>query len=71
MGDGVCVYVGGESLLPLHLWVGNPSELQSEPLQSPSLTGQLPVNLHGCLVQHLSEEAGGAGNCGTQRNNRV
>lgn len=56
-----------EGLLPLDLWVGNPTVLQSEALQLPWLTGQLPVHLHGCLVQDLSEETGRTGNYETDR----
>ncbi len=67
VGDGVCVDVCWEGLLPLDIGVGNPMVLQSESLQLPWLTGQLPVHLHGRLVQDLSEETGRTGNCGTDR----
>lgn len=67
VGDGVSVDVCWEGLLPLDLWVGNPTVLQSEALQLPWLTGQLPVHLHGCLVQDLSEETGRTGNYETDR----
>lgn len=59
------VDVSWEGLLPLSIWVGNPVVLQSEALQLPRLAGELPVYLHGRLVQDLSEETGRAGNCGT------
>lgn len=63
----MCVDVCWEGLLSLDVWVGNPAVLQSEALQLPCLTGQLPVHLHGRLVQNCSEETGRAGNCGTDR----
>lgn len=65
----MCVDVGGEGLLPLEFWVGNPAVLQSEALQLARLTGQLPVHLHGCLVQDLGEETGRTGNCRTTEDN--
>lgn len=58
------VDVSWEGLLPLEVWVGNPTVLQSEALQCPWLAGQLPVHLHGSLVQDLREETGRTGNCG-------
>lgn len=61
MGVDVC----REGLLSLDLWVGNPTVFQSKTLQLSWLTGQLPVHLHGCLVQDLSEETGRTGNYGT------
>lgn len=67
MGDGVGVDVSWECLLSMDVWVGDPAVLQSEALQLPRLTGQLPVHLHGRLVQDLSEETGRTGNCGTDR----
>lgn len=60
------VDVSWEGLLPMDVWVGNPAVLQSEALQPPWFTGQLPVHLHGRLVQDLSEETGRTGNCGTE-----
>lgn len=59
------VDVSWESLLPLDVRVRNPPVLQPEALQLPGFTGQLPVHLHGRLVQHLCEETGRTGNCGT------
>lgn len=71
VGDGVGVDVCWEGFLSLELCVGNPVVLQSEALQLPRLTGQLPVHLHGCLIQDLCEETGRTGNCGTNRDRRI
>lgn len=71
VGDGVGVDVCWECFLSPELCVGNPTVLQSEALQLPRFTGQLPVHLHGCLVQDLCEEAGRTGNCGTDRDRRI
>lgn len=62
VGNGVGVDVTRKRLLPLDVWVGNPPVLQSETLHLPRFTGQLPVHLHGRLVQDLSEETGRAWN---------
>lgn len=58
------VDVGRKGLVPLEPRVGNPTVLQSEALQGPGPAGQLPVHLHGRLVQDLCEEAGSSGDCG-------
>lgn len=71
MGDGVGVDVCWECFLSLELCVGHLVVLQSEALQLPRLTGQLPVHLHGCLVQDLCEETGRTGDCGTDRDRRI
>lgn len=58
------VDVGWKRVPPLELRVGNPAVLHSEALQGPRPAGQLPVHLHGRLVQDLCEEAGSCGDYG-------
>lgn len=65
VGNGVGVDVRWELLQSLELRVGDHVILQPEALQAARLAGQLPVHLHGRLVQHLGEEAGRTGNCRT------
>lgn len=67
VGDSVGVNVRWELLQSLELRVGDHVILQPEALQASRLTGQLPVHLHGRLVQDLGEEAGRTGNCRTHR----
>lgn len=66
VGYGVGVDVSRERLLPLDAGVGNRAVIQSKALQFSRFTGQLPVHLHGRLVQDFSEETGRIGNCGRQ-----
>lgn len=71
VGNGVGVDVRWELLQSLELRVGDHVILQPEAFQAAWLTGQLPVHLHGRLVQDLGEEAWRTGNCRTHRQWRL
>lgn len=70
VGDGVGVDVCWECLLAVNIRVGNTAVFQPEAFQLSWPTGQLPVHLHGCLVQDFGEETGSIGNCGKGNRNR-